>query len=218
MLSDKLKSREYYKNKLPLYMQNSYGILEHFDILYNILINLDLNEEAILELFEIMSPNYENIITKYDSLTGNSFKFLDIIGNFFGVQRNFNVNLNGTEKSLSLNNSELLKLIKVQVIKNNFDGSYEQLSEFYNSINLPIYFLLDTVSANVKLVIPDKYYHNGEIQITNLTQNELDMFNSGMFTVQSLGISYNYLKINLDLLAIWDSNDTNLVWDNALWS
>lgn len=214
MLSEKLKSWEYYKNKLPLYMQNSYGILEHFDILYNILINLDKNEDEFLSLFDIMSSTYLNdVVYKYDtSEEQKSFRFLDILGKFFGITREFNINLNDEDKHLSLTNSELLKLLKVQVIKNNFDGSYEQLHEFYDSIGLPIYFYLSNTSANVNVIVDSKYFNGEYLEIQTLTQNEIDMINAGLFNVESLGIKYTNLILELDYIGVWDNSPFS--WDN----
>ena len=42
MIINKLKSWNYYKEKIPLYIQNSYGIVEHFKILFDLLVQMDL--------------------------------------------------------------------------------------------------------------------------------------------------------------------------------
>ena len=41
MLIDKLKDWQYYYKKLPLYMRNSYGIQEHFRMIFDFMIKND---------------------------------------------------------------------------------------------------------------------------------------------------------------------------------
>ena len=55
---DKIKSYEWYYNKLPLYLKNSYGFSEHFKIWYELLISGDKNGivnvgDTLLYLFNI---------------------------------------------------------------------------------------------------------------------------------------------------------------------
>ena len=87
-----LKDWNYYYNKLPLYVRNSYGIDEHFKILYEFLITLDTDEEDICSCFNLLQKNYEtNIISKYADLDGYDFTFLDMIGSIYGINRAINV-------------------------------------------------------------------------------------------------------------------------------
>mgnify|MGYP003288801105 CR=1 FL=1 len=37
ILPEQIREFEYYKNKLPLFLQNSYGFIEHFRIWYDLL-------------------------------------------------------------------------------------------------------------------------------------------------------------------------------------
>ena len=65
MMIDKLKQWDYYYNKLPLYMRNSYGIQEHFKIFYELLLTLDENEDTICKLFDLLDANYlDNVVKK----------------------------------------------------------------------------------------------------------------------------------------------------------
>ena len=92
MLIDKLKQWEYYYKKLPLYMRNSYGIKEHFQIIWNVMMQLEDVQALTLDAFNLLQDNYvNNIIAKYDDVNGYDFKFLDTIGSIYGVNRSLNV-------------------------------------------------------------------------------------------------------------------------------
>ena len=54
MLPEKLKSWDYYKEKLPLYVRNSYGIKEQFYILYGLMIELDKVETEVCDCFNLL--------------------------------------------------------------------------------------------------------------------------------------------------------------------
>ena len=59
VLVEKLKSFEYYKNKLPMYLQSSDGFISHFEIWYDLLIGQNNNGvvnvcDTILNLLNIL--------------------------------------------------------------------------------------------------------------------------------------------------------------------
>ena len=213
MLSDKLKSWEYYKNKLPLYIQNSYGIDEHFKIILSTLLQLDIVEDDVIKAFNIFDDNYLSYINSLDlSTTKDHSDILDKIGELYGVTRNFDVTYteSGTEKtgSLHLTNSEFLKLIKARLIQNSYSGTYEDSRKFYEMIDLPIYLFQSQNPAEVYVYLDES---------AQLTDNEKKMFLSNLFTITSMGITYITNISNIVRLFVWDSTIDNRFWDKGRW-
>ena len=141
ILPKKLRTFNYYYNKLPLFLRNSYGFVEHFKIWYDLTYNNDNKGivnigDLLLYLLNIFDKDYlETINNMEDSDNGNASDILDKIGLLFGVSRKFSVNyLEGAQtvhEELSLNNEEFLILIKCQIIKNYCNGSEIQIQDYY---------------------------------------------------------------------------------------
>ena len=74
ILPDKFKSFEYYVNKLPLYLRNSYGFIEHYRIWYDLMIGENENglinvSDTILYLMDIFDDDYDdNINLSYEDI------------------------------------------------------------------------------------------------------------------------------------------------------
>lgn len=218
MLSDKLKSFVYYERKLPLYLQNSYGFLEHFRIFYDLLTS-DSNSSVVptidllFELLNIFDRNcteshqesyernlhYLNFVNSLpDANDGNSSDVLDKIGNLFGLKRQLSVSINGTEHMLNLNNKDFLMLIKCTIIKNYFDGSYSELNHYYQEVCLPVFTL---TSAPARC---DMYLISVKDPLYKYSSNVEKMFLSGLLTVESMGIMYTYAITGAQAIAEFD--------------
>ena len=219
MILEKLKTWEYYQQKIPLFLKNSYGFEEHFKIFFDILKNCDEISDEVLSGFDLFNENYEkNYIEKYEKLNNDdtySLDILDKIGKIYGINRYFDVKYideNGQEttKELKLTNKELYKLILSKIILLNYDGTYSMARELYDKIGLPIYMFTEN-SANVKLILDTGNQ-------TTITQNIKDLFNANMFTLKSLGITYTIFEADISKLALYDSSDENLGWDKGIWS
>lgn len=214
MIINKLKSWNYYKEKIPLYIQNSYGIVEHFKILFDLLVQMDLTEDDVLYGFNILDASYLTFINNLDdSDTKDRSDILNKIGLLYGVTRTFDVDYienNETKTaSLHLTNSEFLKLIKARIIQNNYDGSYIQSREFYDKMNLPVYLFQSANSAEVYV------YLNTSVP---LTENEEKMFLANLFTIKSMGITYITSITEVVSLLIWDSTSEFRYWDKGRWT
>lgn len=214
MIINKLKSWDYYKEKIPLYIQNSYGIVEHFKILFDLLVQMDLTEDDVLYGFNILDDGYLAFINNLDdSDTKDSSDILNKIGLLYGVTRTFDVNYieNNEAKTVSLHltNSEFLKLIKARIIQNNYDGSYIQSREFYDKMNLPVYLFQSANSAEVYVYLDTSI---------PLTENEEKMFLANLFTIKSMGITYITSITEVVSLLIWDSTSEFRYWDKGRWS
>ena len=225
---DKIKSYEWYYNKLPLYLKNSYGFSEHFKIWYELLISGDKNGivnvgDTLLYLFNIFDENFlQTIASLPDSGAtegnyGTVSDFLDKLGYLFGVIRNFSVtykndnNENVTE-DLSLNNEDFLLLIKAQIIKNYCEGTYEQIKGYYNSAGLDVFLITteDGASAHV--------YLGATPNSTKYSLNVEKMFKSGLMRIESMGITYTEGVRALDWFLTWDSTKAKEYWDAGVWS
>ena len=213
ILLDKLQTFDYYKNKLPLYLQESYGFQEHFRIWYDFLKQgVVKNGDIFLNLLLIFDPDYFTYVQENidESITKESFEFdiLDKIGSIFGVTRNFSIDVDGVTKNIKLDNGDFLILIKAQIIKNNCDGTREQISQFYDSIGMPIF-----IKTNVNAVA-DEYI------ITNLgditaSQNVQDMFKAGLLRIESVGIQYTGNFLNTLGVLVWDLDEDGYIYINT---
>ena len=217
MLIDKLKQWQYYYKKLPLYMRNSYGIQEHFKMIFDFMINLEDIEENVCEVFDILQDNYVDIIAKYDSIDGYDFEVLDILGAIYGVNRSLNVTYENivhsiVSKALYLTNKEFYMLIKARIIQNNYDGTYEQARHYYDNIGLPIYMFSGSSPAECYL-----YLGSNE----NTSDNLRSLFLANLLTLKSVGITYIRHEIDIAKMGIWantiDTPNSNNSWDVSVW-
>lgn len=216
MLTDKLKNWEYYYQKLPLYMRNSYGIQDHFKIVFDVLTLVDNVEDEICKLYDIFADDYETIIAKYDT-TNYNFQFLDMLASLYGINRYMNIkydkNNKEIRKKLKLTNTELLLFIKCKIIQHQYDGTFSQAKEYYKKIGLPIYLFTSSNSGQVLLYLSTN---------ANITQNIKDLFYANELTLQSMGIVYQLNEMDLSKIGIWsikDSSSTdNNTWNKAYWA
>lgn len=315
ILPETLHSFEYYKNKLPLWLQQTYGFLEHFKIWHNLLTGLEtdlegtipdktyyvyagVNESITIEDFPfdtyVGEPKlYSNIrsdsltisyspftitcsnvgngaITLTDGLTtiairlivGEPLRYtgvipssdcllyllnlydedylntinnlettehttsdsqcdmLDKIAKLFGLTRHVKVTYDNegvpTTEYLDLNNKELLMLLKAQIIKNNWNGTFETLKSFYNDIGLNCHIYTASAiddtepTAYCKMVLVNRHF-------SPYSSNILKMFKAGLLRTESLGIMYDDTIVDSGIFGIWDEGIWGLDENNARW-
>lgn len=235
VLVEELKSFDYYKNKLPMYLQASDGFTSHFKIWYDLLVGQNENGvvnvcDTILNLLNIFDKDFLTKIASYEDagvtdehLYGTKSDILDKLALFFGFSRKFSCtyteNQHEYSKDLDLDNEDLLLLIKCQVLKSSYDGTYEEYKQFYKDIGLDLLILTkDNYPATVDLLLAkvdgathgEQGYHSENVNI---------MFKSDLLRAQSLGITYNCSIVDLTSFLIWDDNRTNpKYWDTGTWS
>lgn len=223
ILIDKLKSFDYYKQKLPLYLQNSYGFIEHFRIWYDLLVGQSNVtgvvgvSDTILDLIGIFDADYIEKLNVYEgSESGTKSDLLDKLGNLFGVKRGVRVTYYNSSNTLvseniTLDNKDFLLLIKAQVIKNYCNGSYLQIKEYYENSGLFIVTKNTTSPATVDIYlndIPDSKY--------TYSENVRKLFLSGLLNIKSMGIRYLYSIQSLFDILIWDNETKG--WDEGAWA
>ena len=222
ILPEELQSFEYYKGLTPMYLQDVHGFLDQVKIWFD----LSMQKASILTCGTdvrcgavVVGSRTESIVSVIDK----TFAFLDIfntsgqhlsesadildkLASLFGVSRQFSVTIEDKKKQLNLSDNDLLILIKCQVIKNFFNGTYEHLMRCFEIVNLPIMPLTDTQPAHCKMymLLQDE---------NEVSQNVKDMFLSGMLSVESMGIYYTYAIQIAQNIAIFDSLSSTAVFD-----
>lgn len=222
ILHTTLKDFNYYLRKLPKFLLQSAGFTSHFRIWYDVLVGKSKTTgvvgvaDTIFNMLNIFDPDYESFLSSLPEYDDESSDILDKIGALFAVTRSFQVSYidassQNIVRTVNLNNHDFLILIKAQIIKNYFDGTYEQLVEYYASFNLPIVIMTSASSAvaNVYLV---KFNYSTDYDVS---EDIKAIFFSGLLTVESMGIKYNYSELDLSSILVWDSSDLQYGWGNG---
>lgn len=213
ILNEKLKLFDYYKNKLPLYLQNSEGFQEHFRIWFDLLVGNDNKglvgtADTLFNLIQIFDKDYLTYIETLDDYDEHTMDMLDKLGALFGVNRILRVTYTQDSSTiteqLNLTNAEFIYLIKSQIIRNYCEGTREQINGYYKDIGLEMYVqTIDIATANLYLVEND-----------NMSRNVIKLFLGGKLHIESMGIMYRYLLINFEDLLLWDTRN----WDEGEWA
>lgn len=239
ILNDTLKSFDYYKNKLPLYLQNSYGFAEHFRIWFDVLMGeqgvvqfadtllygLNIFDEDYLDFVEEYSADGASITYEGQPVTSVTYEgeslssgygtendLLDKIGSIFGLSRHFSVDVGEEHYELSLNNEDFLTFIKARIIQNHYKGSYEEMKAYYEIAGLNVMIITvpdENASAKIYLVETDEISYSTDIKT---------LFNAGELLLPSMGIKYSYGMITLDQSLVFDGVGYNDVWDTGEWA
>lgn len=214
MINEKLVDFNYYYNKLPLYLRNSETFPEHLRIWVEFIQGMNNYADDMLGLIDVFNPNY---MQKYGDFCDD---FLDKLGALYGVRKQFSVtylddNNQEVTKELTLNRTEFYILIKAQIIKNFFDGTNEQLNDFYVQASIPMIYVTATSGQCYILLLVDKLK-----EINENSDNIIDMFKNGLLSVESMGIHYNRITKQSSASLEW-GNDSDLsigtLWDNGEW-
>lgn len=174
--------------------------------------------ESLLDTngFDLLDTDGETLLSTSDDSSVFVSDILDKIGALFGVKRSFSVtyadSLTTITKELTLNNSDFLILIKSQIIKHYFDGSYAQSRDYYDSVGLRLFVTTDMSSiatANLYLLKSANY--------DEYSENIEAMFLAGLLTIESMGIQYYQIVVDLESALWWDSDIFAQSWDNGEW-
>lgn len=210
ILPEQLRTFDYYRKKIPHYLQQSYGFEEHFKLWLDAMVgssSQNLSEglvptwEKVLELLSILDEDY---VTKLQNVEGynnsSDFDLLNKIGSLYGVTRNMSVVVNGEEIQLSLTNDEFLKLIKARVKQASYDGSLTMLLEMYKDIGLDVWVTWDTGPADADPspdnVLNLSYRYIVEVILytyqKGLSSNIKNLFLAGELAIKAMGIPYKF--------------------------
>ena len=249
ILNATLKDFKYYKNKLPLYLQQSHGFLQHYRIWFDLMTGSSdytgviPSADTLLELLNIFDDDYidklleledsgvgtaiqdtngedildtdgEEIFDTDSSLYGRNSDILDKIGLLFGVKRQFSVAYSKDSeivtRELNLDNKDFLLLIKSQIVKNYFDGSYRQIKEYYDSVGLKLFVITNSAATSYLYLLKTSGYED-------YSEDVEAMFLSGLLRIESMGIDYYQTILDLENSVFWDSVIATQTWDNGAW-
>lgn len=214
LLPEKLMDFKYYRQKLPLYLQNSEGFVEHFKIWYDLLVGQQDEKTGVVGSLESVLSKI-NIFS--DDFVNDSSDMLDKLGALFGVSRRLVVtyqnNGTSTTEELNLDNDDFLYLIKAQIIRNYSDGTYAQANEYYNNAKLFVLTKNDDTPGRVRI-----YLNDISDSSYSYSDNVKKMFLSGLLNIKHLGIQYLYSIQNLRQILIWDNADSEITWDGGQWA
>ena len=195
MLKEKLLQWKYYQDKIPLYLQNSYGYSEHFKILFDILNVYDAEGDKLLQAI--------NITNTGELGTFNCSEILDNFAILYGLNRQMMIN----NELLTFTDEELLQLILVKIIQINFDGTRKTFLDFYNR-----YF------TNELHFYTDKYLPYQINVISNFTENSnLDKVYkySDLLFLNLIGVRFNRYTQIVDINNIGKFDDSTKLFDNT---
>lgn len=203
MILDKLLQLNYYTKKLSTSMRASFGVEDQFAMFVYYLNEINTTLDS---LFQQLDVNAE--VERLDDT-------LDKIASFYGLYRTLSVSYHdNTEdedvnEDITLTNDELLLLIKATIIKNNCQGTMEEINNMYKTFDLPI-FVATRDDENAAAT----YYIKTEVPVSD---NIMHLFKAGLLSVQSMGINYNFLESNDSRYGLWDSTDSTRLWDEGWW-
>ena len=221
MIKDKLLQKEYYIDKLSMFMRESYGIIPQIEIFVDWLNSMNATADVIASLLDIWNEDY---LLSVKEICPNDEPFLplDMIASLVGCSRRNVVMVPDTNNDpitynkeiLELNNEELLELIKVKIVQNNYDGSLKSIIDLYkNKLNYNIFYTLSKCEGTSRYapascnVFIDDQKTDG---VTPVSENIKKIFKYSDFFIQSLGIVYDKKMISdIDTLLILDKDYTN---------
>ena len=217
-LPDNNLTLDYYVNKLTLFLRKSYGITDHVEIFYGFIRQSNITLSNMFEQLDIMNVAFDYYTpAKLSEMKDNPTydnKLLDYLADIFGVSRKFNIqyyddNLDYHNDALNLSDYELLLLIRMMIIKNNFNGTFDDVKKFYNDVGFKIYMITDAVSGAVNVYLDNSPSYGKTLNIEK-------MFYAGLFTIESLGIRYQYVTTEIALTGVWNSPKPALCWYDPL--
>lgn len=195
MLKEKLLNWKYYQDKIPLYLQNSYGYSEHFKILFDLLTVYDNEGDKLLQAI--------NITNTGEVGTFNCSEILDNFAILYGLNRQMIIN----NELLTFTDDELIKLILVKIIQINFDGTRKTFLDFYNK-----YF------GNQLKFYLDKYLTYRINVISSFEENSnLDKVYkyTDLLFIDLIGIQFYRYTLNVDVENIAKFDDNTKKFDNS---
>lgn len=139
-----------------------------------------------------------------ETLNPSNNAILDWIGNLVGVKRQFRIG----ETYIYLGNKEFIRLIKAQILQNNYAGTREQINELYSDLGLTIRQYNSTNPGEVYLYWDKADFRNDDGTYKDgFSANDKILFEHGFYTIKSMGLSYHTEVVNFKNLGIWDSEE-----------
>lgn len=219
MIEKELRNFNWYLDRMPLYFKGSFGITEHFKILCDLLGTLDDLQDDTIKYLDIFSKDF----------VPNSV-ILDMIGAIYGLSRtlcpkyiyNNGIVENTNKINITLSDEEFVIYIKCQIIKNNYNGTFENVNNLYSNIkdinNVQIFFTHSDNEGNALNPAECAVYTTIDVSDNNF--NLICLFINGLLTLETVGINYHYYFSNAPYAKWYESGDIQNInkWDYGWWS
>lgn len=200
MLKEKLTEKKYYLDNMSMFLKESYGVEEQLNMFVDWLKSMDNLADVSISCLDIWNPKYKNDLKRKIS-NDEDFKPLDNLASLIGISRETKISYYDKEKKekvyeiLHFSNDDLIDLIIINIIQNNYKGTTKELVDLYqNKLNYNIYItpsLKNFTAYNSAYC--DVYLEVTRSDGTTISENIQKMFKYSNLFLRSLGIEYNAL-------------------------
>lgn len=200
MLKEKLTEKKYYLDNMSMFLKESYGIEEQLNMFVDWLKSMDNLADVSISCLDIWNPNYKNDLKRKIS-NDEDFKPLDNLASLIGISRETKISYYDKEKKekvyeiLHFSNDDLIDLIIINIIQNNYKGTTKELIDLYQKklkYNIYIVPSLKNLTA-YNSAYCDVYLEVTRSDGTTISENIQKMFKYSNLFLRSLGIEYNAL-------------------------
>lgn len=207
MIKKKLTEKEYYLSNMSMFMKESFGVTEQMEIFLDWLKSVDNISEVLIECYDIWKEEYKHDLRR-KILSSADFKPLDNLASLMGIQRDTKITWYTDalpspirhEETLHFSNNDLIDLIKIHIIQNNYKGTTQELTELYKEkLKYSIYFVPsfeNSSSTMYKSAYCDVYLEKTKTNGEEISLNIQKMFKYSDLLLRSLGIEYNALFVD----------------------
>ena len=222
MIDELLLNKDYYIKHISMFLRDGYGIagnLEgqkgdfivdgHMDIFLEYIQSLDSLCDYQINVLDIWNRNYiKDLNTMYEEKgisKDTPFEPLDKIAEIVGCKRENSFEMpastgaTGT-KTIVLNNSDLLELIKISIVQNNYKGTFEELKLLYEEkLGYNFYATLISEaygSSSYKSAWVNIYIANYREDGTKISDDLKELYLYNDLFIRSMGIQYQVLFVD----------------------
>ncbi len=191
MIDTRLLLKTYYLDKMSMFLKNSYGMEDRQDIYFAVLTNVNQTSKRLIYSFDIFKDDDEYFSTlEYDPNSTDCAE-LDILASLYGVTRTKKIKYFNIEETITMTNKELKFYLQVIITKINYQGSYEELKNLYESKSIIYKQSLDVnddpIALNCDVLCLDPDLYGTASHLSTLGKLAL----SDELLIESLGIIYN---------------------------
>lgn len=199
-----------YYGKLPSYLQTEGGnALGRIRLLYDIVNDYKNNMVDLWSKFDTDNLLGEYLVWKFNNplLNDSEWKYTDLVEKLcktYDIIREHPVGL--------LNNSHMLRLLKIKTMGVGFDGSKEKLEEI----------LATLFTSNIRYIVQTRNLYHAEANVFLIKSSEdlsfdatdQELFEQGYYFLQLLGITLFFEVVNDDTL-VYDYTDYDATADGG---
>lgn len=196
----------WYLSKMSMFLKESYGIVDEIkwdidllnnmnDICDTIMYSLDIYSlifptfKVTYEGKEIEITCYEDYMAYLDKLNEgkqedekNYYQPLEMIASLVGISKDVKLKVGDNSYNwVRLTNYELWQYVLITIARNNFNGTFEEITKVYERTHLNVFYFT-TAPMKCDICIKDN---------DDLSQNVKNLLQHGNILIQSMGIEYS---------------------------